>query len=169
MKYVLSIIILSFSGFVLLNGYYALRWPMQFLGARWTIRRGLSSDTSRGELRTLGVIFMAGGVVLMWMGLRVVTPNVAFGISQGKMVGYSTFALLWIFDALWLTCGMFALIAPKRWVRSRQLGGRWHFIRIPALAAHPILVRLFGIAMICVSMYFASVGIRMAHDIFGVT
>jgi hypothetical protein len=62
MKFAFAAIILSFGGFVLLNGYYALRWPMQFLSARWTAKRGLTRETSRGELRSLGVVFIAIGL-----------------------------------------------------------------------------------------------------------
>jgi hypothetical protein len=59
------------------------------------------------------------------------------------------FLAIWWFGALsWLSGGLFALLAPVKWISSS--GGRWFRAWMPNLSMHPIWVRLLGFAMTCV-------------------
>jgi hypothetical protein len=52
--------------FVVINAIYAIRYPADFLKAKWTIRRGMGPRTSHRDVRSLGLILVFLAAFCFW-------------------------------------------------------------------------------------------------------
>jgi hypothetical protein len=64
----LSLAALALGFFVLINAIYAIRNPTEFLRARWTFRRGLTTETPLKDVRLLGVVMIAVAALFVLAG-----------------------------------------------------------------------------------------------------
>jgi hypothetical protein len=61
----LSLASLALGFFVLVNAFYAIVRPVEFLRAEWTFRRGFTTETPLKDVRFLGVVMIASGALLV--------------------------------------------------------------------------------------------------------
>jgi len=59
---------LGAGSFVFINAIYAIRCPLDFLKAKWTVRRGMGPETSTKDVRSLGLIFVPIAAFFFWCG-----------------------------------------------------------------------------------------------------
>jgi hypothetical protein len=52
--------------FGLFNAIYAIKFPADFLKAKWTARRGMGPETSHKDVRSLGFIFVLIAGFCFW-------------------------------------------------------------------------------------------------------
>jgi hypothetical protein len=63
-----AVIVLSSLGAavsLLRNANFAIRYPAEYLKAAWSIRRGLTTQTSHGEVRFLGIMMIVGATFFL--------------------------------------------------------------------------------------------------------
>jgi hypothetical protein len=72
-KYAIVIGFCCAAVYALINAFYAVRSPTEFLRARWTARRGLSPETRHMSVRGLGLIYAVIGAFLAWESIRLIT------------------------------------------------------------------------------------------------
>ncbi len=66
LKYMaLSLASLAAGFFVLINAVYAIRSPAKFLSAKWTFRRGLTTETPVKDVRFLGIVMIVGAALFL--------------------------------------------------------------------------------------------------------
>jgi hypothetical protein len=63
---ILLLVCLGAGFFVLINAIYAIKFPIDFLKAKWTVRRGMGLETSPKDVRSLGLIFVLLAAFCLW-------------------------------------------------------------------------------------------------------
>lgn len=151
--------------YVSANAIYAILSPPGFLKARLTTRRGLSPETRNQDVRGLGIIFVVLSAFLIWFSCGLTLK--VLGGDEGRLhvprmsMNSAIIVGWWVGTLFCLVNGIFAFVAPAKWITSR-----WGRTRIPGLT-NTKLVRTLGVIFTLAGAYWAFQGVRMMQGLLG--
>jgi len=154
---------------LLVNAIFAIRSPAKYLTTPWTIRRGLRPESSNWDVRLLGAAALLVGAFFLF-GASMITlailadPNGVTEADSSPQEAARGDGGMWryLFEGFWclatlgcLFSGIFAVVSPAKWQRSR-----WAGVRMPGVDS-PGRVRFMGALMLVMGAFFTFLGVRI--------
>jgi hypothetical protein len=140
--------------YFLINAVYALRSPAGYLNAKWTLRRGMRTETPHRDVRFLGIVWIVAAAFWGFASYRELCGSCTV---EGTVIVQYLVLIFWCLGVLsCLANGFFAFLSPVRWMRT------WGAGRLRGLD-NPVLVRVLAALMIVVGVVWAVLGIHMVR------